>query len=137
MQAYLQTDPSKGELRIRSTTVDGRTSYEITHKSAPTEDGLVRTEETKPLSEEEFTALLANKVVGNVIEKTRRTTQYNSATIEYDEYHGALAGLHVAEVEFSDETAAREFDPPAWLGADITSDASYKNASLARNGLPR
>lgn len=53
-----------------------------------------------------------------------------------DEFSGALAGLFLCEVEFSDEAQAGAFVPPQWFGADVTEDGRYKNKSLAENGIP-
>jgi CYTH domain-containing protein len=37
----------------------------------------------------------------------------------------------VAEVEFDTEEAAKDFQPPAWLGDDVTGDPRYSNQLLA------
>ena len=47
-----------------------------------------------------------------------------------------LAGLVVAEVEFDDEQAAREFMPPAWFGREVTGEPGWANRSLGVDGLP-
>ena len=52
--------------------------------------------------------------------------------IELDVYDGELSGLITAEVEFPSEREADEFQPPAWLGTDVTGDVRYSNQSLAR-----
>jgi adenylate cyclase len=57
-------------------------------------------------------------------------------TIELDVYGGDLEGLVVAEVEFASEEDADAFDPPAWLGREVTDDPRYKNQRLARDGAP-
>ena len=51
-------------------------------------------------------------------------------------YHGRLSGLLVAEVEFDSPAAAAGFDPPEWLGREVTDDPRYKNKRLATTGLP-
>ena len=60
----------------------------------------------------------------------------NGLTAEVDDYEGALAGLLTAEVEFVDEAAAFAFDPPSWLGREVTNDARYANRTLAVDGMP-
>jgi CYTH domain-containing protein len=52
-------------------------------------------------------------------------------TVEIDVYTGRHEGLVVAEVEFEDETAARLFQPPDWLGKDVSRDRRYSNQLLA------
>ena len=42
----------------------------------------------------------------------------------------------MAELEFPDEDAARGFEPPAWLGREVTEDDAYKNRALAVEGRP-
>ena len=56
--------------------------------------------------------------------------------IELDVYAGDLDGLMTAEVEFGSEEEADAFDPPPWIGTDVTGDARYSNQSLAVRGLP-
>jgi CYTH domain-containing protein len=55
---------------------------------------------------------------------------------EVDLYAGALAGLCVVEVEFSSETDAAAFIPPAWFGRELTGQRGWNNAALARHGRP-
>jgi CYTH domain-containing protein len=54
--------------------------------------------------------------------------------IEVDVYDGDLKGLMTAEVEFPSEREADEFEPPSWLGTDVTGDRAYSNQSLATRG---
>lgn len=56
---------------------------------------------------------------------------------EVDIYAGALEGLRVVEVEFGSEAEARAFQPPDWIGAELTGDGRYSNQSLATAGPPR
>jgi len=73
--------------------------------------------------------------------RVRKTRTYLPAgdglTVELDVYDGDLAGLVVAEVEFASEQAADAFEPPAWLGTEVTDDPRYKNRALALEGRPR
>jgi len=73
---------------------------------------------------------------GRRIEKLRRRVDLGGSCVEVDEYHGDLAGLLVAEVEFYDESAAERFSPPEWMGREVTDDSAYKNRSLACDGVP-
>jgi CYTH domain-containing protein len=56
---------------------------------------------------------------------------------EVDVYAGELEGLVVGEVEFDSEERDRDFQPPAWLGEEVTGDLRYANQSLAiENRIP-
>jgi CYTH domain-containing protein len=41
-----------------------------------------------------------------------------------------------AEVEFESEAESQEFEPPDWLGGEITDDERYSGQSLALRGAP-
>lgn len=66
---------------------------------------------------------------GPLVRKTRRVLVHAGATWEIDEFEGDNAGLVVAEIELAAEDAA--FEPPPWLGAEVTHDARYFNSNLA------
>jgi adenylate cyclase len=42
----------------------------------------------------------------------------------------------IAEIEFGSEEEARAFEPPGWLGEDVTGDSRYLNETLATEGAP-
>ena len=79
-----------------------------------------------PLSDAEQLLALCD---GPVVRKTRRVVEYAGARWEIDEFEGDNAGLVVAEIELAAEDAP--FEPPPWLGAEVTHDARYFNSSLA------
>jgi adenylate cyclase len=96
----------------------------------------VRVEEEIEIDERRFSELWP-LTEGRRIEKRRsRIPTGDGLTIELDVYHGRLSGLLVAEVEFDSSDAAARFDPPEWLGREVTDDARYKNKRLATTGLP-
>jgi adenylate cyclase len=68
--------------------------------------------------------------------KTRMTAPLGSLELEVDLFGGDLDGLVLLEIEFSDETEAESFDPPAWFGREVTGDEAYLNESLATKGRP-
>lgn len=72
--------------------------------------------------------------LGNVVSKTRYLVPVDGLTFEIDVYHGDLDGLITAEVELEDENQLLPALP--WLGEEVSELKSYKNASLAQNGLP-
>jgi CYTH domain-containing protein len=129
-QGYLAIDPAGAEVRVRRK--DDKTL--MTVKSGI---GLVRAEEEFAVEAERF-ARLWPLTEGRQVVKTRYLVPLaGGLTAEVDDYEGALAGLLTAEVEFADEAAALAFDPPAWLGREVTDDSRYANRALAVHGIPR
>ena len=53
-------------------------------------------------------------------------------TIEMDVYGGLHRGLITAEIEFDSMRGSRSFQPPSWLGSEITGSRQYANEVLAR-----
>lgn len=98
--------------------------------------GRVRVEEEIEIEGDRFERLWP-LTEGRRIEKTRYEIDADDGlVIELDVYGGDLDGLVTAEVEFPSEEAAEAYDPPDWLGPDITEDVRYKNQRLARDGAP-
>jgi adenylate cyclase len=73
---------------------------------------------------------------GRRVGKRRYRAEREEGCFEIDVYEGALAGLLTAEIEFADEAAAERFQPPEWLGPELTGDRRYANRSLAEHGRP-
>ena len=109
-QAYLCTDPV---VRVRRSD----DSYILTYKSK----GLMSREEYNlPLTAESYAHLKA-KADGNIISKRRYLIPLSDGlTIELDLFHGDLAPLILAEVEFPDKETAVSFQAPSWFGEDVT-----------------
>jgi CYTH domain-containing protein/8-oxo-dGTP pyrophosphatase MutT (NUDIX family) len=120
-QGYLAT----GDVEVRLRRADERTR--LTVKGG---HGLVRTEEELAVDPERF-ARLWPLTEGRRIEKVRHRLEHGGRTVELDVYSGARQGLLVAEVEFPDEHAAAAWQPPDWIGAEVTGDPVYANARLA------
>lgn len=128
-QGYLAVAPDGVEARIRRR--GDRTS--LTVKSGP---GHVRVEEEIPIEPERFDAMWP-LTEGRRVEKTRYLVPLpEGLTVELDIYAGDLDGLVTAEIEFPSMEASAAFEPPAWLGREITGDARFANQSLALNGAP-
>ena len=68
---------------------------------------------------------------GKRLVKTRSEIPLGKCVVEIDVYHDRHEGLIVAEVEFDDAEAARNFQPPDWLGDDVTGDPRFSNQLLA------
>jgi CYTH domain-containing protein len=123
-QGYLIVG-KKAHLRLRRS---GR-QYYLTYKR----DAKVGREEREmKLTAKQF-ALLWPATKGARLTKTRYNAPWKKRTIEIDIYRGSHAGLVVAEVEFPDARTAEKFQPPPWLGAEVTGVRRYSNVGLARD----
>lgn len=126
-QGYLITGVA-GEARLRRK--GGRLLLTVKHG-----EGLSRVETEIELDESQFEELWP-LTEGQRIRKQRYVILHPGHEIEVDVYEGPLEGLVVAEVEFDSERAAGEFEPPEWLGKEVTGDREYSNQSLAVHGAP-
>ena len=92
--------------------------------------GISRAEFEYAIPVEDAAAMLDGLCEKPLIEKTRYRIPFGAHTWEVDEFHGANAGLVVAEVELgsADEKPAL----PAWVGREVSSDARYFNTNLVK-----
>lgn len=99
--------------------------------------GEVREEAEVPLNEKQLDALWPF-TDSLRLAKTRYSVPLRDRglTAEVDVYAGDLEGLVVAEVEFDSPEASEGFQPPDWLGTEVTGDDRFANQSLARDGRP-
>jgi len=119
-QGYLNREPV---VRIRRSD----DKYILTCKG---QGLMVREEFELPLTKEAFEHMKP-KADGIFIEKTRYLIPYDNFTIELDIFHGKLAPLILAEVEFSNVEEANAFIPPNWFGEDVTNSPKYHNSNLS------
>src|SRR5205823_14708540 len=101
--------------------------YTLTFKRG---SGNVREEREIELTATQFDALWP-ATEGKRLVKTRYEIPLGERTVEIDVYHRRHEGLVVVEVEFDNEEAATNFQPPDWLGDDVTGDPRYSNQLLA------
>jgi adenylate cyclase len=128
-QGYLAVEDDGTEVRVRER--DGDATLTVKKGS-----GQVRSEQEIEIDNAAF-ARFWPLTEGRRLEKRRHLIPAGDGlTIELDVYSGDLEGLATAEVEFASEDAARSFDPPGWLGRDVTDDERYKSRRLAVDGLP-
>ena len=128
-QGYVAIEPGDGaEVRLRRAA--GERFLTVKRGS-----GLTRGEDEIELTESQFDALWP-LTDGRRVVKTRYTVPHPGLTIEVDVFKGDLEGISTAEVEFESEAASAEFDPPDWLGDEVTGDPRYANETLAVEGLP-
>jgi adenylate cyclase len=126
-QGYLAIG-SDGEVRVRR-------KGDRLLLTAKRGSGLSRQEAEVELDRRSFDELW-RLTEGRRLQKRRHVMSHGDLKIEVDVYGGELEGLTVAEVEFATEEDAKEFDPPAWLGEEVTGDHRYMNETLATAGLP-
>lgn len=93
--------------------------------------GITRGEFEYGIPLDDAKALLAGSCVGAPIDKTRYLVHHAGAQWEVDEFHGANAGLIIAEIEL--ERDDQPFDRPSWLGEEVSHDPRYLNTHLSRH----
>jgi adenylate cyclase len=122
-QGYLVSLDDGLQVRLRKSGE----RYSLTFKRGA---GNVREEREIELGADQFDALWP-ATEGKRLVKTRYEIPLGEHVVEIDVYHEKHEGLVVAEVEFDEEDAARNFQPPDWLGDDVTGDPRYSNQLLA------
>ena len=122
-QGYLVSLDDGLQVRLRKTGE----RYSLTYKRGM---GNVREEREVELTVEQF-AVLWPATDGKRLVKTRYEIPFGEYVVEIDVYHEKHEGLVVAEVEFDEENEAKNFQPPDWLGEDVTGDPRYSNQLLA------
>jgi adenylate cyclase len=121
VQGYL-ANTERGSIRVR---VSGNEAN-LNIKSMTL--GVTRSEYDYAIPAGEARAMLRDLCMKPLIEKTRHYVRHNGHTWEIDEFYGDNAGLVVAELELEHQDEA--FDPPPWLGREVSDDPRYYNVSL-------
>jgi adenylate cyclase len=121
-QGYIASDANRS-VRVR---IGGGKAW-LTVKGSTRGISRLEFEYAIPLSDarEMLRALCA----GPLIEKTRHIVPYAGQRWEIDVFEGDNAGLIVAEVELDDENERVQL--PAWVGAEVSTDARFYNSCLA------
>lgn len=127
-QGYLAIESEDVEVRLRRL---GDQSY-LTIKHGR---GQRRTEAEVGLGGEQFAALWP-LTEGRRLRKLRHYISIDAGEAEIDVYQGPPEGLITAEVEFSSEQLSESFDPPEWMGPELTGEPGYANRKLATCGMP-
>jgi adenylate cyclase len=126
-QGYLAVG-AEGEVRLRrkgdQLLLTAKRGSGISREEAEVEVDRDAFDELWPLTE------------GRRLHKRRHLIPHGELKIEVDVYEEDLDGLVVAEVEFDSEEEARRFEPPDWIGDDVTGDERYLNETLAIGGRP-
>ena len=122
-QGYLALAADGVQVRMRQAGANLSLTYKRNQEDA-------REEREITLTPEQF-AILWPATAARRLRKTRYDIPLDHLVVEIDVYHGRHEGLIVAEVEFADEAEARAFEPPDWLGDDVSHDPRYSNQLLA------
>lgn len=127
LQGYLSSN-AKATVRVR--TRDDREGL-VTLKGAAS--GLVRAEYEYAIPIQDARELLI-MAQPHVIEKVRHLVPVGELIWEVDEFAGKHGGLVLAEVELSH--VDQRVTLPDWVGAEVSHDDRYNNASLSRSDGP-
>lgn len=122
-QGYLALEGDGVQVRMRKAGENLSLTYKRNQEDA-------REEREITLTPEQF-AILWPATAERRLSKTRYDVPLGHLVIEIDVYHGRHEGLIVAEVEFADKAEAHSFQPPPWLGDDVSRDPRYSNQLLA------
>lgn len=122
-QGYIPTDDAT---TVRVRTVGDRGYLTI---KGPT-SGVSRQEFEYDIPLADAKTMLADLCQPPLIEKWRYRVTVGDHLWEIDEFLGDNAGLVMAEVELASETEQVEL--PDWAGDEVSHDARYYNASLAK-----
>lgn len=122
-QGYLSSDPA---CSVRVRLAGDRAWLNI--KRATGE--ISRLEFEYPIPIEDAKQILHDLCGGNSLDKTRYLVVHEGHTWEVDVFHGANAGLVVAEIELASEDEA--FTRPDWLGEEVSHDPRYLNMNLVQ-----
>jgi len=78
---------------------------------------------------------MLDEFCNGVVYKTRHHVPAGGLLFEVDEFHGANAGLIVAEIEL--DAADQRFEHPVWLGREVTELPRYYNLNLLQHPYSR
>lgn len=127
-QGYLSAD---ARLTVRVRVRDDQAC--LTLKGAT--QGIARSEFEYGIPPADAEAMLAEFALGPLIDKRRYLVHEGGWLWEIDEFAGQNQGLVLAEIELP--SADQAFSRPQWLGAEVSDDPRYFNASLARHPFSR
>ncbi len=121
VQGYLQLE-QRSSIRVRS---DGEHAW-LNIKGTTLGASRAEFEYEIPLADAK--TMLQTLCVQPLISKRRHHVPYGGHVFEIDEFHGANAGLIVAEIELSHPD--EPFERPNWLGREVTDQPRYYNSRL-------
>ncbi len=123
-QGYISTEPER-TVRVRLTEQTGL----LTIKGRA--EQLVRAEYEYEIPADEARQLLDDFCSPHPIEKVRHEVDVGDHLWELDVFEGANEGLVLAEVEL--QSPDESFEPPPWIGNEVTGEVRYYNSRLVDN----
>lgn len=130
-QAYLKNQGETAGMRIRKSTLDGKTSYKKTYKRNIT--NITRIEIEDDISEQTWLELLKEVDPESVpIKKVRHCFMYKGQLFELDIYP-FWNDRAILELEISSENQEIEIPPFIEIIKEVTEDKRYTNRSLSYN----
>ncbi|MGB7248288.1 MAG: CYTH domain-containing protein [Phormidesmis sp.] len=124
-QGYIATARAYQSVRVR---IAGEQGY-LTIKGPVR--GLSRAEFEYAIPVADAQEMLETLCERPFIQKMRYRLPVGDVVWEIDEFEGENVGLIVAEVELRSED--QPFERPEWLGAEVSGQARYYNASLVKH----
>jgi CYTH domain-containing protein len=86
---------------------------------------------TTYLTEQEY------EVLAGVSGPELRKTRYSIPPMGVDVFEAPLDGLIIAEAEFAADDEMADFEPPGFVGVEVTADARFTGGELVRLTQPR
>ena len=120
-------------LRLRQMRRGEQVAWKLT-KKYECADPLVRPIVTAYLTNDEYEVFAG--LAALTLTKTRFRLSHGGHDFSFDRFSGALDGLFLVELELEDEGVLRALPNPPWTVRDITDEAVYQGATLARRGRP-
>jgi CYTH domain-containing protein len=119
-------------LRLRRVSAGSEVVHKLTQKVRPQADDPFEVALTNVYLEAgEYDRLLV--LPAAALRKTRNDCEVDGIHFAVDEFHDALVGLRLAEVEVADLDAL--LPRPDWLGREVTRDDRYSGGALALASL--
>lgn len=116
-QDYLYID-NYTSVRKRKIVNMSNTKYVYTVKTMKT--GISVNEFEKEITENEYHNLKINGSFNRIIKDRYIIPYIDNLKIELDVFHGIYEGIVFAEIEFENESQAKETKLPEWFGKDIS-----------------
>ncbi len=128
-QGYITADPAGATVRVRLLADRGFLTIK-----GPTR-GISRPECEYEIPAVDAEYMIENLCGDRLVSKKRYIVKHGGMVWEIDEFLGLNEGLLVAEIELEREDQL--FEKPTWIGEEVTFDARYTNAALARHPFVR